>query len=351
MLTALETYLPLIIGVVCIVTVLGLAHWLLIARFPDMGNEQKFPRQLSMLVLTLCAVVALLFLLPIQDSSRNQLIGLLGILISGMLAFSSTTVLSNLMAGLLLRFTKPFQVGDYVRIGEYAGRISERGLFDVEIQTESRELIAVPNTVCISQPVTTVRRSGTIISATLSLGYDVDRRQIETCLMGAATATGLQEPFVHILALNDFSVTYRVAGLLEDAKQLISTRSSLYGQVLDSLHGAGIEIVSPGFMNQRPLTPEQKILPPSQAGKKQETVAPTAETLAFDKAEQAEAQEREKAELTETLQQLQSDVKTASDGEQKQRLQHRVDALKARLEHLNQSIEDSDAAHKTVTTP
>ena len=137
------------------------AHWLLIGRHPDLGNERKFPRQIVMLGLAIVGLVTIVLFLPISESSRNQLLGLIGLLASGILAFSSTAIVSNLMAGILLRVTKPFRIGDFIRVGDHFGRVSERGLFDTEIQSESRELIAIPNTFLISHPVTTVRSSGT----------------------------------------------------------------------------------------------------------------------------------------------------------------------------------------------
>lgn len=93
--------------------------------------------------------------------------------------------------------------------GEHFGRVSKRGLFHTEIQTEDRDLITLPNLYLVSHPVTTVRNSGTIISSTVSLGYDVPRGRIEASLLRAAQNAGLQDPFVRIFELGDFSVSYR----------------------------------------------------------------------------------------------------------------------------------------------
>lgn len=71
-----------------------------------------------------------------------------------MLAFSSTTMFSNIIAGNMMRFTRPFITGDFIRVNDYAGRVTERGLFDCEIQTENRELIVIPNNFLINNPVT-----------------------------------------------------------------------------------------------------------------------------------------------------------------------------------------------------
>jgi small-conductance mechanosensitive channel len=101
----------------------------------------------------------------------------------------------------------------------------------------------------VTNPVKVVHSSGTIVSTQLSLGYDQHHTEIEALLVEAAQASGLEEAFVQILELGDFSVTYRVAGFLSDVKQLLSVRSRLQASVLDMLHGAGVETVSPTFMN------------------------------------------------------------------------------------------------------
>ncbi len=326
---------PLLIAVAVVGLLLWGAHWFLIKRHSDLGNERLFSRQLIMLGLTLLGILVLIFALPIRDSSRNQLTGLIGILLSGMFAFSSTTAISNLVAGVLLRITKPFRVGDFIRIGDHFGRVSDRGLFDTEMQTETRELIALPNAYCISHPVTTVRSSGTIISASLSLGYDLDHRQIESLLVEAAQACGLLEPFVHILELGNFSVTYRVSGLLEEPKRLISARSNLYACVLDTLHSHSIEIVSPSFMNQRRVEESAKIIPSTKAVAAVENVESSAEDVVFDKAEQAEQLESEKRDVMQQIEQMESTLNEAANGEDKKARQDALAGMKERLKSLN----------------
>ena len=170
LLDSIISFCPLL----CVVIVLGTAlrgtHWFLIRRHPDLSSERKFLRQIFMLGLLLLSLILAILVLPVSETLRDRFLGLIGLLISGIIAFSSTTIVANFMAGILLRITKPFRIGDFVRVGEYFGRVSEHGLFDTELQTESRELIALPNTYLIRNPVTAVLNSGTIISITLSLG-------------------------------------------------------------------------------------------------------------------------------------------------------------------------------------
>jgi hypothetical protein len=105
-------------------------------------------------------------------------------------------------------------------------------------------------------------------------------------LKAAAEAAGLKDPFVHVRELGDFSVTYRVAGLLEDVQSLISARSELRRCMLDALHAADIEIVSPGFMNTRAVDADQRFIAKPTRRRRSVDDA-SAEQLAFDKAHEA----------------------------------------------------------------
>ena len=152
--------------------------------------------------------------LPVSETTIGQLLGLIGILLSAVIALSAMTFVGNIMAGLMLRAIKNFRPGDFVRVGDHFGRISERGLFHIEIQTEDRDLTTLPNQYLVTNPVKVIRSSGTLVTADVSLGYDVSRVVVERVLLEAATDAELKEPFVYVIGLGDFSVAYRIAGLL-----------------------------------------------------------------------------------------------------------------------------------------
>ncbi|MCC5451263.1 mechanosensitive ion channel family protein [Rheinheimera sp. UJ51] len=327
-------FLPLTVTVIIVSAILWISHVLLIQRHQDDGNERLFPRQLAMLTLTLMGVIAIALSLPVSDSSRNQVIGLIGLVISGVFAFSSSTIFSNIMAGTMLRVTKPFRTGDFIQVGELFGRVVERGLLDTEIQTENRELVAIPNTLLVSTAVTVTRSSGCIVSTTLSLGYDVHHAQVETLLLQAAENSQLTDPFVQVLELGNFAITYKISGMLVDVKSLLSARSNLRKQVLDGLHGEGIEIMSPSFMNQRKVPDDGKVIPVGR-----QPIAPShtenvAESVVFDKAEEAEQRENAKAGLQAQIAECEQRLGDAKD-EQKELLQQQLKMLKDQLKILN----------------
>ncbi len=244
-------------------------------------------RQLVTVAVVLFANVALVLAMPLDNATTGQLLSLFGLVITAVIALSSTTFVSNAMAGLMLRAVGGFHPGDFIRVGDNFGRVTQKGLLHTEIQSEDRDLITLPNLFVMNQPVRVVRTSGTLISAEVSLGYDVHRRRVRELLKQAAENAELTDPFVQITALGDHAVTYRVYGFLENVSNLVTKRTELRGRMLDCLHEDGIEIVSPSFMNQRPLDPSATVRPPLDRADPDAAEDDHAESLMFDKAEVA----------------------------------------------------------------
>jgi len=253
------------------------------------------------------------------------------------------------------QIVRNFRLGDFIRVEAFFGRVSEQGVFHTEIQTEESDLTTLPNLYLITHPVTVVRGTGTVISATVSLGYDIPHTRIERVLGEAAEAAGLRNPYVQITDLGDFSVTYRVAGLLEESKSLLAKRSLLRAQMLDKLHANGIEIVSPTFMNQRQVAPERHFIP---------RLAPFAEPTAgvvatgpqdhvvFRKAEYAALLEDLHTRLTDSsaeTKKLQEELAAAAGETDQKRLTQMIERnqlyqrfLESRIQAADEAVQEDD---------
>jgi small conductance mechanosensitive channel len=319
LLPQIKDFLPFLIVLLIVTFVLAVADRILIKRTTGKAQEHVARRQLAMITLTVTAIVALILALPVEDSVRNELLGLLGIVLTGIIAFSSTTFVSNIMAGLMLRSVKSFRPGDFIQSGDYFGKVTELSLFHTEIQSEDRDLITLPNLFLASNPVKVVRSSGTALHCELSLGYDVPHGEVERCLKEAALSAGLEDPFVQILELGDFSVTYRAAGFSPDVEHLLSVRSAFKAAILDTMHGAGIEIVSPTFMNQRVLSSEKPVIaePGESTHMSAKQIFP--ETLLFDKADRLKRIEMLQSKIITLEDQVKALNKSEADPDIKQK--------------------------------
>jgi small-conductance mechanosensitive channel len=312
-------FVPLLATITSVIALLMAINWFLKRRWRD-DSEAQFRFQLIMLALTFAGILAIIVALPVNDAVRGQLLSLIGILLSAAIALSSTTFIGNIMAGIMLKAVKNARPGDFITVAQLTGRISEMDLLHTEIQTEFRDLVTVPNLYMVTQPLQVVRASGSIITAEVSLGYDVHHGRATEVLCAAAANAGLKDAFVQVRELGDFSITYRVAGLLEDIQSLISARSTLRVAMLDALHDADIEIVSPNFMNTRAVESDKVFIPAPARRQKAQTLA---EEVAFDKADDAASLEKIRAQIAH----IDADLSEAGDSKDE-----KVAARKATLE-------------------
>ena len=341
----LRPFTPLGIALVGVLVTLWIVHRVL-ERRARVAEGYRFRKQVILLALGVLGLLLCVLVLPVSGSLRGQLLTFIGIVLSAAVALSATTLLGNALAGVMLRVIRGFRMGDFIRVGDHFGRVSERGLLHTEIQTVDRELTTLPNLFLVTHPVTTVRSSGTIVSATVSLGYDVPRTKVEALLLDAARATGLDEPFVQIPELGDSSVTYRIAGLLVDVKLLISTRSRLRAAVMDTLHQGGVEIVSPAFMSHRVYPTDSRIIPARAAAIDRRPPAAPEETV-FDKAENAEELERLQRryeELGRRLEELDRAARDAGDDDERGLHQAELAQVTAERDELARALELRKAA-------
>ncbi|MEE3328399.1 MAG: mechanosensitive ion channel domain-containing protein, partial [Myxococcota bacterium] len=216
------TLLPTLATLFIVAAILGLTRLILFRNRPAFARQESLGRQIILVCIAILGFAAVILSLPIEPEDRRQLLSLSGLLLSGAIALASTSFLGNIMAGLMLRSVKNIQTGDYIFVENLEGRVSERGIFRVEIQTPSRDLTSIPNMFLASHPVRVVQDSGTLIQAEVSLGYDVDRKIVESLLQEAAVRSELSDPFVLVQKLENHSVVYQVSGILQDVSRRLS---------------------------------------------------------------------------------------------------------------------------------
>lgn len=321
--------------IIILIALLLLNSWIFrkIKATPSDGN---ITRRAIAFFLVLFGLVVFILSLPIDKSTKGQILSFLGILISAGIALSSTTLLGNLIAGFMNNSMNRYRNGDLISIGEFMGRVTKKGAFHTEIQLEDSNFMTIPHLFIATNPLKLTRKTNTVISTSVSLGYDISRIRIEEALKEAALETGLTDPYVYITELGDYSVVYKIHGFLEDSGKFFSTSSLLNAKVMDFLHEADIEIVSPSFRNQRSV--EEKIFIPEQH---KEKPAPEPESspeeLIFDEAIKSEAIEKKKdllKDLDSKKDQMAEKLKVTKDKNEKEKIKSsitRIDELKAKI--------------------
>lgn len=119
----------------------------------------------GILTFTLIAVLAKF---GVQTASLIALMGAAGLAIG--LALQGS--LSHVASGVMIMIFRPFKIGDYVKIGGYAGTVEDIGLFTTELNTVNNLKLVIPNgqwwgDAIINYSTNTTRR----IDMVIGIGY------------------------------------------------------------------------------------------------------------------------------------------------------------------------------------
>ncbi len=188
----------------------------------------------------------------------------LSVLIGLMISLGASSVVGQAAAGLILTYTRTLRVGEYVRVGENEGTVTEVGMFTTTIRTGLGEVLTLPNSM-ITGAVTknysrVVQGNGYVVDTVVTIGYDTPWRQVEAMLLEAALRTPgiLQTPNPQVFqtALSDFYPEYRLVAqaIPSEPRPRAVLLTMLHANIQDVFNEYGVQIMSPHYLGD----PEQE---------------------------------------------------------------------------------------------
>jgi small-conductance mechanosensitive channel len=223
----------------------------------DFSPEWAEPtyKLLRVLVVAVTFVAAFPYI-PGSSSPAFQGVSIfLGLLVS----LSSSSAISNIIAGTILTYTGAFRMGDRVLIAGTAGDVVRKSLLTTHLRTIKNEIVAIPNSIVLGgntvNYTTLAAERGLILHTTVTIGYDAPWRTVHRLLIEAALATdGLEAepvPFVLQTALNDFYVSYEINAYTKRPHDMAALYARLHQNIQESFNKAGVEIMSPHYTTLR----------------------------------------------------------------------------------------------------
>lgn len=214
------------------------------------------------------AVVALAIVVayPYIPGSSSEAFKGISLFFGLLLSLGSSSIISNIIAGITMTYRRAFHDGDVIRIGDIVGRVTSTRLVVTHLRTPKNEEVVIPNSKILGDEIvnysTLAREHGLILHTTVGIGYETPWRQVEAMLLEAARRTpGLMPeppPFVLQKALGDFAVTYEINVACGDPLQMPRLYAELHRQILDVFNEYGVQIMTPAYEGD----PEQpKVVP------------------------------------------------------------------------------------------
>lgn len=194
--------------------------------------------------------------LPGADSGVFQGISVfVGLIVS----LGSSTMIGNVIAGLVITYMRPFKLGDRIKLNDTVGNVIEKTPLVTRIRTPKNEVVTIPNSFIMSSHTVNFSQSaheyGLIIHSEVSIGYDVPWRKVHQLLIEAALNTpGVVDdprPFVLETSLQDYYPVYQINAYIKNANRLAEIYSDLHQNIQDRFNEEGVEIMSPHYIATR----------------------------------------------------------------------------------------------------
>ncbi|WP_303187486.1 mechanosensitive ion channel family protein [Phocaeicola coprocola] len=196
---------------------------------------------------------------PYLPGSNSGVFQGISVFVGLIVSLGSSTVIGNIIAGLVITYMRPFKIGDRIKLNDTTGNVIEKTPLVTRIRTPKNEVVTIPNSFVMSSHTVNFSQSaceyGLIIHSEVSIGYDVPWRKVNKLLIEAALNTpGVVDdprPFILSTSLNDWYPVYQVNAYIKDADKLAQIYSDLHQSIQDRFNEEGIEIMSPHYMAVR----------------------------------------------------------------------------------------------------
>tara|TARA_R110002050_G_scaffold3009_7_gene16037 strand:- start:652 stop:2538 length:1887 start_codon:yes stop_codon:yes gene_type:complete len=196
---------------------------------------------------------------PYLPGSESAIFKGVSVFVGVLFSLGSSSAISNMVAGLVITYMRPFKIGDRIKIDNVTGDIIEKTLLVTRVRTIKNEVITIPNSSVLTENTTNysieAKDKGLIVNTTVTIGYDVPWPKVHKVLIEAARRTDMimDEPAPYVLqtSLEDFYVAYQINAYTREASKQALIYSSLHQNIQDVCNESDIEILSPHYRAAR----------------------------------------------------------------------------------------------------
>lgn len=238
-----------LVAILIIVAGFYVGRW--VGKVAD-GGLQKFPleapvRELLVRVLRVI-VLALFAIMALQNLGVELLPLIAGLGVAGAgIALAMQGVLSNIMAGLTIIFTRPFRVGEYISIAGEEGQVENITLFSTVLSHMDRSQLVIPNRKIVGE---ILHNYGNIRQLDINVGvaYDTDLDEALSVVgdILQANLLTLKEPLpvVTVSTLDSYSITISVRPWV-NVPDYIQANSEINKAIVEAFRSRNIVIPFP----------------------------------------------------------------------------------------------------------
>ncbi|MDO9523202.1 MAG: mechanosensitive ion channel [Methanocorpusculum sp.] len=212
-----------------------------------MGRYRTTITMLIPLLKLVVYVVALYYILiAVIEPSLTLLLAFSG-LFGAAIGFGLKDLFADIIAGIIIIFEKPYQIGDMVSIGEKYGEVKNIGIRSTRLQTPGDEQVSAPNGTIFTQSVTSGNAGdlAMMIIIDLYVHPDSDAEKAMKILKEALVTSKyviISKKYTHTVLLDDFPFYKRVRakGYVNDLRFEFEFKSEVSRRALAEFRKVGI---------------------------------------------------------------------------------------------------------------
>ncbi|MBQ3089611.1 MAG: mechanosensitive ion channel family protein [Oscillospiraceae bacterium] len=208
--------LPLVSGaitlIVCLIVV-NLVLSIVEKAIDKLGIEETMLKFVRSILKVAVYTIAILIVASSFGFDVTSLVALVSVLTAA-IALAAQNVLANFFGGVLLLFSHPIRVGEYVSTAAGEGVVQEVGILNTVLKTVDNQVVTVPNGTVVAGTIKNFSRDEfRRVDVDFAVSYDADIDHVYAVMLKVMEAHPLvlsepAEPFARITAYTDSSVTY-----------------------------------------------------------------------------------------------------------------------------------------------
>jgi small conductance mechanosensitive channel len=227
LLTQLVAWLPKLLSAVAILVVFWISWRLLRPFLKRLLSTAHLDQALIGMVLSAArfALGAFGLIMAVNQVGINVGAALTGLGIVGLtIGFAAKDSLSNVMAGFLILWDKPFRSGDWVTLGDQYGKVEEITMRTTRLLTWSNTVIIIPNETVINQVLVNHSSHGRIrVEVPLEISANENLSEIRRTIISAVPKLDgvLREPAPNVVikSIGSASINLLICAWVADAEQ------------------------------------------------------------------------------------------------------------------------------------
>ena len=178
------------------------------------GFHPEWARTTYSLIRIMLWVLALVIIFPHLPGSDSDAFKGISVFFGVLISLGSSSSISNAIAGIVISYMRPFQVGDWIKSGEIIGVVIEKNALVTRLKTINNEDVTIPNSAILSGATMNFssigKQYGLALNVRVKVRYDYPDNLVEELLIESALMTN----GIYLLPLIHTYFSYHLMNLM-----------------------------------------------------------------------------------------------------------------------------------------